>query len=160
DRPRGQAAGAEVLRREPGEGAGALDQWRRSNRASSPHARLRARGVRGPRAKTRVWARKGIGMHLRGFLRAGHTPTLCCAFLYFDISFMVWVLLGALANSIAPELELDAAERGLMVAVPLLGGAVLRLVLGVMTDHIGARRTALCGLVLTLAPLLLGWLWA
>src|SRR5262245_25592076 len=99
-------------------------------------------------------------MHLRGFLRAGHTPTLCCAFLYFDISFMVWVLLGALANSIAPELELDAAERGLMVAVPLLGGAVLRLVLGVMTDHMGARRTALCGLVLTLVPLLLGWLWA
>src|SRR5438105_3320752 len=99
-------------------------------------------------------------MHLRGFLQAGHTPTLACAFLYFDISFMVWVLLGALANSIAPELELDAAARGVMVAVPLLGGAILRLVLGVMTDHIGARRTALCGLLLTVIPLLLGWLWA
>ena len=47
-----------------------------------------------------------------------------------------------------------------MVAVPLLGGAVLRLVLGVLTDHIGARRTGLLGLALTLIPLLLGWLWA
>lgn len=99
-------------------------------------------------------------MHLRGFLQAGHTPSLLCAFLYFDISFMVWVLLGALANSIVPDLGLDEAERGLMVAVPLLGGAILRVVLGVMTDHVGARRTALIGLMLTVAPLLLGWLWA
>src|SRR5436309_2267037 len=41
-------------------------------------------------------------MHLRSFLKAGHTPSLLCAFLYFDISFMVWVLLGALANPFAP----------------------------------------------------------
>src|SRR5207247_3508120 len=51
-------------------------------------------------------------------------------------------------------------ERGLMIAIPLLAGAVLRLVLGVMTDHLGARRTGIIGLVLTVAPLLLGWLWA
>src|SRR6267154_396600 len=46
-----------------------------------------------------------------------------------------------------------------MIAVPMLGGALLRLVLGVLTDHIGARRTGILGLVLTLVPLLLGWLW-
>ena len=33
----------------------------------------------------------------KGFLKAGHLPTLVAAFLYFDISFMVWVLLGPLA---------------------------------------------------------------
>lgn len=32
----------------------------------------------------------------RGFLKAGHLPTLFAAFLYFDLSFMVWVLLGSL----------------------------------------------------------------
>ena len=37
-----------------------------------------------------------------------------------------------------------------MLAVPLLGGSLLRIVLGVMTDHIGARRTGLIGLVLTI----------
>jgi len=99
-------------------------------------------------------------VHLRSFLQAGHTPTLLCAFLYFDVSFMVWVLLGALANSIVPDLGLNEAERGLMLALPLLGGALLRIVLGLLTDHIGARRTALIGLVLSLIPLLLGWLWA
>ncbi len=101
-------------------------------------------------------------MHLRGFLRAGHPATLFCAFLYFDISFMVWVLLGALANSIAPDpgFNLNDAERGFMLAIPLLGGSLLRLVLGLLTDHIGARRTGIIGLSLTLLPLLLGWLWA
>jgi NNP family nitrate/nitrite transporter-like MFS transporter len=99
-------------------------------------------------------------MHIRSFLKAGHTPSLLCAFLYFDISFMVWVLLGALANSIVPELELNEAQRGLMVAVPLLGGAGLRIILGLMTDRIGARNTGIIGLVLTILPLMLGWLWA
>ena len=32
----------------------------------------------------------------KGFLKAGNLPTLFAAFLYFDISFMVWVLLGPL----------------------------------------------------------------
>ncbi len=101
-------------------------------------------------------------MLTRDFLKAGHTPSLLCAFLYFDISFMAWVLLGALANSIAPDpaFNLNDAKRGFMLAVPLLGGSLLRLVLGVLTDHIGARRTGMMGLTLTLLPLLLGWLWA
>lgn len=99
-------------------------------------------------------------MNLRDFSKAGHAPTLICSFLYFDVSFMVWVLLGALANSIVPAFGLSDAERGFMVALPILGGAFLRLVLGVMTDHLGARRTGIIGLVLTLIPLLLGWLWA
>ena len=99
-------------------------------------------------------------MQLRDFLRSGHTPTLFCAFLYFDISFMVWVLIGALATSIAPEFGLSDSQKGLMVAVPILGGAALRLALGLMADHVGPRRTAVVGMALTLVPLLLGWLWA
>ena len=98
-------------------------------------------------------------MKVRDFLKAGHPPTLLCAFLYFDTSFMVWVLIGALASAIAPEFDLSHGERGLMVALPLLGGAILRVVLGLLSDRIGARRTGILGLVLTLVPLLLGWLW-
>jgi NNP family nitrate/nitrite transporter-like MFS transporter len=99
-------------------------------------------------------------MHLRDFLKAGHPPTLVCAFLYFDVSFMVWVLLGALANSIVTDVPMSAAGKGLMVAVPLLGGAVLRIGLGLLADRVSTRRTGLGGLALTLVPLLLGWLWA
>src|SRR5438132_1700054 len=99
-------------------------------------------------------------MQPRAFLRTGHAPTLACAFLYFDISFMVWVILGALANSIVPQFGLQPAQKGLMVSVPLLSGAFLRLPMGLLTDRIGARRTGMLGLFLTIVPLLAGWLWA
>jgi len=99
-------------------------------------------------------------MDFRDFRRAGHLPTLLSAFLYFDVSFMVWILPGAVANSIVPEFGLSDSQKGLMVAVPLLGGALLRLLLGLLADHIGARRTGILGMALTTLPLLLGWLWA
>ena len=61
------------------------------------------------------------------FWKAGHTPTLFSAFLYFDLSFMVWYLLGPLAVQIATDLDLSAQQRGIMVATPILAGALLRL---------------------------------
>jgi len=99
-------------------------------------------------------------MNLREFRKVGHWPSLLCAFLYFDISFMVWVLIGALSNVIAGEFHLSPEQKGFLVAVPILGGSILRLVLGWLTDLIGARKTGLIGLGLTLIPLFLGWLWA
>ncbi len=100
-------------------------------------------------------------MDLRAIRGAGHLPTLICAFLYFTTSCMVWMMVGALANWIIPDLgELSDSRKGLMVAVPVLGGALLRLVLGPLADHIGAKRTALIGLALTLVPLVMGWLWS
>ena len=57
-------------------------------------------------------------MDKKSFLQAGHTPTLIAAFLYFDLAFMVWVLLGPLAVGIAADLGLSHAEKGLMVATP------------------------------------------
>ena len=99
-------------------------------------------------------------MKLRDFRRAGHVPTLLSAFLYFDVSFMIWLLPGALANSIVPAFGLSDSQKCLMVAVPLLGGAVLRLALGLLTDRVGARRAGLLGMSLTILPLMMGWLWA
>jgi NNP family nitrate/nitrite transporter-like MFS transporter len=91
------------------------------------------------------------------FLASGHLPTLVAAFLYFDVSFMVWVLLGPLAPFLREELGLTATEQGMLVAVPLLGGSLFRPMLGMLGDRIGGRRAGLLGLVLTAAPLLLGW---
>jgi MFS transporter, NNP family, nitrate/nitrite transporter len=99
-------------------------------------------------------------MNPRDLRRAGHWPSLLCSFLYFDISCMIWVLLGALGNALSDAFHLSPSQKGLMVAVPILGGAGLRIVLGVLTDRIGARRTALLGMAITAVPLLLGWLWA
>ena len=99
-------------------------------------------------------------MNLSEFRRAGHLPTLLGAFLYFSVSCVVWLIPAVLANSIASDFGLSDAQKGLMVAVPLLGGAGLRLVLGLLTDRIGARRTTILGMSLSMLPLLLGWLWA
>ena len=54
----------------------------------------------------------------RSFWQTGHKPTLLSAFLYFDLSFMVWYLLGPLQVPIAAALGLDTRERALMVATP------------------------------------------
>ena len=99
-------------------------------------------------------------MHLRDFRNAGNGRVLFSAFLYFDVSFMVWVLLGVLATFIAEDLGLSASQKGLIAAIPLLAGSGFRLILGPLADHIGARRAGLIGLVLTTLPLLFGWLIA
>jgi len=93
----------------------------------------------------------------RSFWQAGHTPTLLSAFLYFDLSFMVWYLLGPMQVQIAEALLLDTQQRALMVAVPILCGAVLRLFLGLLADRIGARRTGLLAQALVIAALLVAW---
>jgi len=95
-----------------------------------------------------------------GFLRAGHLPTLIAALLYFDVSFMVWVLLGPLAPFLKSELHLTATQGGLLTAIPLLGGSLFRPVMGLVADRIGGRLTGLIGMMLTLVPLFVGWQFA
>ncbi|SFJ35501.1 NarK/NasA family nitrate transporter [Caulobacter sp. UNC279MFTsu5.1] len=93
----------------------------------------------------------------RDFLKAGHAPTLFAAFLYFDLSFMVWVILGPLGVAIAKDFHLDPAQKGLMVAIPVLAGALLRLVNGVLVDRIGPKKTGMIGQLIVLTGLALAW---
>jgi NNP family nitrate/nitrite transporter-like MFS transporter len=79
----------------------------------------------------------------KSFLKSGHLPTLFAAFLYFDMSFMCWVLLGPLGIQIAKALHLDPAHKGLMVATPVLAGAFLRILNGVLVDRFGAKRAGI-----------------
>lgn len=99
-------------------------------------------------------------MTFREFKKAGHFPTLIASFLYFDISFMVWVILGPLGPYLGEALHLTASQKGFMVAVPLLAGSIFRPVLGAMADRIGGKPTGMIGLSLTLLPLLMGWMFA
>jgi NNP family nitrate/nitrite transporter-like MFS transporter len=98
--------------------------------------------------------------HLNAFLRSGNRRTLAASFLYFDVSFMVWVMLGALGNYIATDFNLTGMQKGLMTAIPILSGSAFRLVLGPLGDRVGGRRVGLAGLALTVVPLLAGWLFA
>jgi len=73
------------------------------------------------------------------------------------LSFMIWVLLGALGVSIGESLGLDAAQKGLMVAMPLLSGSIMRIPLGLLSDRFGGRRVGIGMLLLLFVPLTLGW---
>jgi NNP family nitrate/nitrite transporter-like MFS transporter len=87
----------------------------------------------------------------------GHKPTVLAAFLHFDLSFMIWVLLGALGVSISESLGLSAGQKGLMVAIPILSGSLMRIPLGLLSDRFGGRRVGLVMLLALFVPLLIGW---
>jgi NNP family nitrate/nitrite transporter-like MFS transporter len=91
------------------------------------------------------------------FLKAGHLPTLIACFLYFDLSFAVWVLLGPLAVFIAADLNLNAGQKGLMVAIPVLAGALLRVVNGILVGQWKARRTGIVMQLVVILGLLATW---
>jgi NNP family nitrate/nitrite transporter-like MFS transporter len=99
-------------------------------------------------------------MDKKSFAASGNLPTLVSAFLYFDVSFMVWVLFGPMTPFIADQMHLSATQKGLLTAIPLLGGSFFRPILGLLGDRIGGRRAGLTGLTLTLIPLILGWHYA
>ncbi len=78
----------------------------------------------------------------------GSPSTLFAAFLYFDFSFMVWTMLGPLATEITDSLAnygflMTASETATLLSIPILSGALLRIVLGFLVGKIGAKKTAL-----------------
>src|SRR5579872_988360 len=89
---------------------------------------------------------------------SGHWPTLLTAFLYFDFSFMVWTILGPLGAQIGEALGLSAQQKGLMVAVPILSGAILRIVLGLAVDRWGAKQTGIAAQLVVISGLIYAWL--
>ncbi len=91
-------------------------------------------------------------------LRSGHWPSLAGAWLHLTVSFMVWLLIGAMSISLAQDLQLSDQQVAWLVALPLLGGAGLRMLAGWSADWVGARPTALAILLAELAALLWGWL--
>jgi NNP family nitrate/nitrite transporter-like MFS transporter len=70
---------------------------------------------------------------------------------------MVWVILGPLGPFIGEALKLSATQKGLLTAIPLLGGSFCRPILGWSTERFGGRGTGLTGMALTLIPLFIGW---
>jgi NNP family nitrate/nitrite transporter-like MFS transporter len=97
-------------------------------------------------------------MKLSELKSSGHWPTLLTSFLYFDFSFLAWTLLGPLGAQIGESLHLSTQQKGLMVAVPILSGAILRIVLGLAVDRIGAKATGCSAQLIVIGGLLCAWL--
>lgn len=70
---------------------------------------------------------------------------------------MVWYLLGPLAVQIATDLHLTTQQRGLMVATPILAGAVLRFFMGLLADQLSPKTAGIIGQVIVIGALLAAW---
>ncbi len=95
----------------------------------------------------------------KGFWKAGHWPTLLTSLLYFDFCFAVWVLNGAMAPFISKQFGLDAAEKGFMISVPVIVGALMRFPLGLLSQYIGRKAAAQVEMGMICVGLALGWLF-
>jgi NNP family nitrate/nitrite transporter-like MFS transporter len=97
--------------------------------------------------------------NFKTFLKSGHPPTLFSAFLYFDFSFAVWVLNGAMGPFISEQFHLTPAQIGLMVSIPTLAGALMRFPLGVLSQYIGRKNAAIVEMSAIVVALLYGFLF-
>jgi len=97
-------------------------------------------------------------MAILNTLRSGHWPSLAGAWLHFEVSFMTWLLIGSLGVPISEEFGLSATQKGLLVACPLLSGALLRICVGLSSDRLGAKLTGLYLLAGEMGALVWGWL--
>ena len=93
----------------------------------------------------------------KSFLRAGHGPTLFAAFLYFAFSCCIWVLNGAMAPFIGETFNLSPAQKGLMLSVPIIAGALMRFPLGVLAQYIGRKKATLVEMGLIAVAMLFGF---
>ncbi len=90
----------------------------------------------------------------------GRTPSLVAALIHFDVSCMVWTILGALGIYISQSLHLGAGTMGIVVGTPLVAAAVARVIMGILADRFGPRRVGSISLILSVLPLIWGWLAA
>src|SRR6195952_4933140 len=95
--------------------------------------------------------------NMKAFLKSGHPPTLFAAFLYFDFSFAIWVLNGAMGPFISEQFHLSPSQIGLMVSVPTLAGAFMRFSLGVILQYIGRKSAAIVEMSAIIIALLYGF---
>ena len=100
-----------------------------------------------------------FGARYKAFREAGHLPTLLTSLLYFDFCFMIWVLNGAMAPFISAEYGLSPAEKGFMVSVPVIAGALMRFPLGIFSQYIGRKNAAQIEMGTIVLVMLAGWLF-
>jgi NNP family nitrate/nitrite transporter-like MFS transporter len=85
-------------------------------------------------------------------VKKGNPKALFASFLYFDHSFSIWLLLGALGPFIAESLGLTSSQKGLMVALPVISAAIIRISFGHLFQYLNGKLLALMGITLSSVP--------
>ncbi|GAA4333334.1 nitrate/nitrite transporter [Variovorax defluvii] len=98
-----------------------------------------------------------MSTRFKTFLNSGHSPTLFAAFLYFTFSCCIWVLNGAMAPFISETFQLTPAQKGLMLSIPIIAGALMRFPLGILAQYIGRKNATLVEMGLIAVAMLFGF---
>ena len=86
-----------------------------------PSARHAAGAASAPSRKRQAWS------------------VLAASTLAFTVCFMVWMMFGVIGIPIKKQLGLNATQFGLLTAMPVLTGSLVRVPLGIWTDRYGGR---------------------
>src|SRR5690606_36429256 len=71
------------------------------------------------------------------------------------VGFWAWMAIAPLQNIYATEMGLDQGQVSLMLATPVLVGALGRIVVGAMTDRLGGRKMFTAVLLISVPAVLL-----
>ena len=82
---------------------------------------------------------------------------LMASTLAFTVCFMIWMMFGVIGIPIKKALDLNATEFGLLTAMPVLTGSLIRVPLGIWTDKYGGRIVMTVLMALTVPAI---WLMA
>jgi MFS transporter, NNP family, nitrate/nitrite transporter len=80
---------------------------------------------------------------------------LLLATLAFAACFSVWTLYAVMGITLQVQLNLTATEYGVLLAAPIITGAILRLPLGILADRLSARLLWLVQMLVVVPALLL-----
>lgn len=84
----------------------------------------------------------------------GQAANLVLATWISVVNFWAWNLIGPLSTSYARDMSLSSAEASLLVATPILVGALGRIVTGPLTDRFGGRAMLIAVTLASILPVL------
>ena len=59
--------------------------------------------------------------------------------LSFTVCFMVWMMLAVVGIKVQEEMGFNQTQYGILIALPVLSGSLIRVLLGILTDKYGGR---------------------
>jgi len=71
----------------------------------------------------------------------------------FTVCFMVWMMFAVIGIPIKKNLDLNETQFGILVALPVLTGSLIRLPLGMWTDRFGGRMVFFILMLCTVIPI-------
>ena len=94
---------------------------------------------------------------LQAIPQIGALPHPVCRISLFFVFCCIWVLNGAMAPFISETFNLSPAQKGLMLSVPIIAGALMRFPLGMLSQYIGRKNATLVEMGLIAVAMLFGF---